>query len=90
MDKQQIRAKILANVTDYVVINDGGATFFVDRDDLHNGETERSLKALSDDAYQAWCQDVSADQRYAGVGSGENTKLCNDMLDAGAEYWCIG
>lgn len=89
MDKQQIRAEILFQVHEYVVISDGGSRYLMLREDL-GGANEATLKAMNGDQYQAWCDDHTADQRYANVCSGDNTEICNAMLDADCEYWCIG
>lgn len=87
--KLALRAELLSQTDDYVVISDGGASYLMPRADL-GGATETSLKAMNGDRYQAWCDDHSADQRYGGVGSADNVDICNAMTDAGCELWCVG
>lgn len=85
----EIRTELLASVDDYVVINDGGSAYLMRREDL-GGATEKSLKAMGGEQYQAWCDAHSADQRYGMVGGADNIAICNAMADAECEYWCIG
>lgn len=87
--KSEIRAELLAAAADYIVIDDGGSRYIVARDDLRDGDTERSIAAMKPDQYDLFCRQVRADQRYAIVGSGENVELCNEMIEAGADYWHV-
>lgn len=88
--KNEIRAELLAAAADYIVIDDGGMRYIVDRHDLRDGDTEESIRAMTPDQYDPFCRAVPADQRYAIVGSGDNVDLCNAMIEAGADHWVVG
>lgn len=88
MSNETIRAEFLANVADYIIIDDGAFRYIMDRDDL-TGSSAGELSAMTGDEYSEWCQDNPCNDRYAIVGDGRLTDLCNDMIEAGAEVWHI-
>lgn len=89
MSKTVIR-EMLANAADYIVVNDGSGQYPVDRSDLRDGDTERTIRDMGAAEYAEFCRSVPADLRVASVGDDLMTRLTDAMIERGAEYWRVG
>jgi len=82
--------QITVDADDYVVIDDGGFRYPMDRDDL-DGQTEESLRAMrGPDEYSLWCSEHRMDERAGSVGSQGCLDFCAALIEAGAEEWSVG
>lgn len=77
------------DATRYVVISDGAYVYPVLRDDLGPDDDPDTLAEMSPDEYQAWCERVPADERYAPLGTAEMARVCHWLEAHGAERWEI-
>lgn len=77
------------NPADYVVINDGQYLYPIRRNRLGPNDDIARLLAMNADEYADWCQRVPVATRYL-VGSEDCIKLCQRLLNRGAEEWIIG
>lgn len=75
----------------YVVINDGLYQYPVRISDLHEGDTEESLRAMTGEEYSVWCQKVPGDFAAAGgnVGSEACIDFCERLKEADCTVWHI-
>ena len=89
---------MIANATDYVVINDGAYRWVGERAEIYGWLTDhgksRCLNSstnlsnsveLTSDEYDQLCRDTTCESdRIATVGNGQCVQLCSDLMDAGA------